>query len=481
VVLYKYLEAKEKNPVNILSSYNESDFDTLSNSFEGPFFPFKEEWQMYYEATKLFPTRPCTLKTLIYNFGNFTDTDLSKNCEFYIWEDNNGVPGQTILSFEHQIALEADWYGWIPLDVSDRNIVLNEVFWMGHYEKSAGYPTSRADSVYTPTTNYYSQDGVSWTEDLWDYMHKAVVSYSDTLSEYQAIGNMTVVNRGNDDLIVSDIISSETWVTDISVKMFTIAPGDSKNVIIVVDAEELNDGDYHGNLTIFSNDPESPEYVEPTVFYVHKQLVPDIHVTPDTLFFIKTDDPSSSITIAELKVENYGEGDLTISSISADVPWVTNISHTELSVKPYEEKLVYVSVTQDQNMFDGSYIGNIEIQCNDLDTPIYRVSLVFDIQTSIEAQDLLETEIPADFALYPNYPNPFNPMTTIKFSIPKPTHVTLKVYDISGHEVLFLLNEKMSAGWYRVAFDASQLTSGVYLYTLQTNGFSDTKKCLLIK
>lgn len=91
------------------------------------------------------------------------------------------------------------------------------------------------------------------------------------------------------------------------------------------------------------------------------------------------------------------------------------------------------------------------------------------------------TEIPASFALSQNFPNPFNPSTTIKFSVPKNGFVNLKVYDLAGKEVSNLINENLIAGNYEASFDGSNLTSGVYFYRLQANGFTETKRMTLIK
>jgi hypothetical protein len=91
------------------------------------------------------------------------------------------------------------------------------------------------------------------------------------------------------------------------------------------------------------------------------------------------------------------------------------------------------------------------------------------------------TEIPKQFSLDQNYPNPFNPVTNIRMNIPRSGHVSLKVFDITGREVGEPVNSQLSAGIYNVDFDASALTSGVYFYRLWAEGFSETKKMVLIK
>jgi hypothetical protein len=88
---------------------------------------------------------------------------------------------------------------------------------------------------------------------------------------------------------------------------------------------------------------------------------------------------------------------------------------------------------------------------------------------------------PTEYALYQNYPNPFNPVTTITYQIPKEGLVTLKIYDILGKEVTTLINEEKQAGKYSIDFNASRLSSGVYLYELRSNEYKSTKKLLLMK
>ncbi len=89
--------------------------------------------------------------------------------------------------------------------------------------------------------------------------------------------------------------------------------------------------------------------------------------------------------------------------------------------------------------------------------------------------------IPEGFRLSQNYPNPFNPSTKISFSLPKSSFVKMAVYDITGREVETLVDMNMTAGTFEVDFDASKLTSGVYFYKITTEGFTDTRKMMLVK
>jgi hypothetical protein len=86
-----------------------------------------------------------------------------------------------------------------------------------------------------------------------------------------------------------------------------------------------------------------------------------------------------------------------------------------------------------------------------------------------------------EYSLSQNYPNPFNPSTTIKFALPKAGMVSLKIYNTLGEEVAELINREMNAGVKKINFDASHLSSGLYIYRISTNNFIDVKKMLLLK
>ncbi len=88
---------------------------------------------------------------------------------------------------------------------------------------------------------------------------------------------------------------------------------------------------------------------------------------------------------------------------------------------------------------------------------------------------------PLSYLLNQNYPNPFNPTTVISYAIPKDGFITLKIYNMLGQEVANLYQGFQKAGSYHANFDASKLASGMYLYKLQTNNFTETKKMLLLK
>ncbi|NOS84091.1 MAG: T9SS type A sorting domain-containing protein [Ignavibacteria bacterium] len=90
-------------------------------------------------------------------------------------------------------------------------------------------------------------------------------------------------------------------------------------------------------------------------------------------------------------------------------------------------------------------------------------------------------KIEKDKILFENYPNPFNPVTTIKFTIPAESNVKIKVYDLLGKEIKTLLNENLKSGTHNVNFDGSEIASGTYFYSIEAGEFRDIKKMVLIK
>lgn len=94
---------------------------------------------------------------------------------------------------------------------------------------------------------------------------------------------------------------------------------------------------------------------------------------------------------------------------------------------------------------------------------------------------LVENSLPSSFELSQNYPNPFNPSTVISYQVPSESKVTLKIFNLLGNEVSTLVNEVKPAGRYDVKFNASNLTSGIYFYTISTGNYNSTKKMTLIK
>ena len=99
--------------------------------------------------------------------------------------------------------------------------------------------------------------------------------------------------------------------------------------------------------------------------------------------------------------------------------------------------------------------------------------------TSVEGNS--KNTVPGQFELFNNFPNPFNPKTTIRYTLPTSDVVLIKVFNVLGKEISTLVNEEKSAGGYRCEWDAGGFPSGVYFYSLTTGDFRETKKMILFK
>ena len=216
--------------------------------------------------------------------------------------------------------------------------------------------------------------------------------------------------------------------------------------------------------------------------------------TANTIAFTGVAFPSyGRPTLAD--IDNDGDFDLIIGDAWGTVKYYRNDGDVRTPVWVRYDAL-FAGIEVDQNpqagfadldddgrrdMILGEYNGNFTYYKN-LFSPI----------TDIESENDLTA--PDDFVLYQNYPNPFNPSTKIRFSMPvspsassraeskdEGSRVQLKVYDILGKEVATLVNEEKPAGTYEVDFDASGLSSGVYIYSLKVNGVTISRQMMLLK
>jgi hypothetical protein len=135
------------------------------------------------------------------------------------------------------------------------------------------------------------------------------------------------------------------------------------------------------------------------------------------------------------------------------------------TLQPEQSRTLYIAVAAGAN--ESEMLANMQLA----------QQKYYDI-TSVESDF---SNIPSDYVLEQNYPNPFNPATKISFGLPERSNIVLKVFNTLGEEVAELVNESMDAGTHSYNFDASKLTSGIYIYSLQTDAGVISKKMTLIK
>lgn len=244
----------------------------------------------------------------------------------------------------------------------------------------------------------------------------------------------------------------------------------------------------------------------------------DILVGDSIIQFI--DKPDTIVYTSSNELNEYTRTKSFVLTPSTNF-YFTNIYYTVLKSSPdtalsnadavnFKAELVNANTNQVIGAFDNiTYSKNnlqkyasidYEVDCSGIISGEYYLRLVTSVNTEAEYAlaniisdnttlakknfnkvNFTGSEIPITYELSNNYPNPFNPSTTIRYQIPQDGIVTLKIYDILGSEVATLVNEEKLAGKYEVIFNASNLASGVYIYKLQAGDFVSSKKMILLK
>jgi subtilisin-like proprotein convertase family protein len=211
-------------------------------------------------------------------------------------------------------------------------------------------------------------------------------------------------------------------------------------------------------------------------------LITDVNITIGALTHAKTGDIEFSVkspqgTEVVLASRRGGTGDNFINTVfndSASNPISSGTAPFTGSFRPESP----LSVFNGQNSF-GNWIFRVnDNTASDTGRVMnYCITIYYDNLVGLAGNN----NSPLSFSLEQNYPNPFNPNTSIKYYIAKQSFVRLVIYDISGREVAVLSNETKNPGTYEAIFNAGNLASGVYFYSIDAGDFKDTKKMVLIK
>ncbi len=168
-----------------------------------------------------------------------------------------------------------------------------------------------------------------------------------------------------------------------------------------------------------------------------------------------------------VRMEYTGTGDLA-DSTSYDWSVLFENTNTESDLR---------GITIDD--VDGDNKTDVLVTNVDVASTDEAILYILESETAVSVEG--KPVIVEDFSLFQNYPNPFNPSTTIEFDLRKSGHVTLTIYDVLGKRVATLVNEALQAGNHKVAFNAGNLESGIYFYSLNGTSFKDNGKMVLIK
>jgi hypothetical protein len=248
------------------------------------------------------------------------------------------------------------------------------------------------------------------------------------------------------------------------------------NVIDTVDARERIRNDrvklYQNNRNPFCDHPEFIDRIRSTFLTAPTLIKPEITASP---FTIEYDTLARNDTATySLAILNYGRASLNINGITSSNPVFSVVSFPAvIAANSYG----YAKIKFRPDANNQTFTGTLLIDNND---SLINVNIrgYSNASTGIIVQS---TKIPGEFSLKQNYPNPFNPVTTISFDIAKLSNVKLLVFDITGREVMTLVNNKLNPGSYKTDLNASVLGSGTYYYRLEAGNFVQTRKMILIK
>ena len=242
----------------------------------------------------------------------------------------------------------------------------------------------------------------------------------------------------------------------------TLYNGNSAEIIMDVNTNDLELGDYSMDIVITTNDPVNQELIIPVTLTV-------TDVVPVELVSFTAEDVLNDVilkwqTVTENNNRGFEVERSQKSGVRSQNEWA-RISFIE-GKGTSTEKTDYTY--KDKFIKPGNYV--------------YRLKQIdFDGTVTYSSEIEIEVSGPKDFTLYQNYPNPFNPSTTIKFTLPVNTNLIIAVYNLLGEKVAEVFNGELEAGYHEVEFNAVNIPSGVYFYRFESELFNAVKKMVIMK
>ena len=272
----------------------------------------------------------------------------------------------------------------------------------------------------------------------------------------QVVYNATYVANN----LALEFASEPDWLSN-NVNSGSLFNGNSVDIELTFHSEDYPLGNYSMDLIVNSTDPVNSSITVPVTM--------EISEIPVELTSLIANPERNNVNLKwSTATETNNSGFQVERKLKGTNEW-TNLSF--VSGKGTSTEINNYSY-QDKGLSVGKYI--------------YRLKQV-DLDGTFEYSPIVEVDVnaPDEYTLYQNYPNPFNPSTTIEYSLPENADVTISIYNALGELVTTLVNRIIEAGYQKVTFNASSLTSGTYIYQIKavSNGrtFVDTKKMLLIK
>jgi len=238
------------------------------------------------------------------------------------------------------------------------------------------------------------------------------------------------------------------------------------------------DGD---GIIQYANHEYEPEIIVMTIDRLLdiQDQIPRIITSADTLDFGETEIGQS--TVIPVRVWNDGNADLIISGCEVEGDFFEVKFEDELTIAPGDSGEIELSFFPEDSTAIGERTGIAISSCNDPDQseiPVFLEGTGIEVNSTGQGVSRI---MPAEFFLLPAYPNPFNSTTTFKYGLPVSSDVKIWIYDISGKLVTTVFSGKQKAGFQSMTWEASNISTGVYLVKLQTGGFNKQQKIVLTR
>lgn len=284
-------------------------------------------------------------------------------------------------------------------------------------------------------------------------------------------------------VITGDVV---TWVRPVP-NTLSLPGGEEFDVALEFDSHGLNVGDYFAILTLLTNDPSLPELEA----LINMRVLPDEDCQPCfSLQELSCGQPVTGNTNQLCNISAWDQyGCAPETEMGPELVYHINIpDYRELIVNWESEGLLHLFLLTECDpqaciaVGDGGLLYYDCLAPGDyylaLDGPLPE-GVAFDL--IVNCNQCLTLVEPSVYSLDENYPNPFNPVTSIGFNLAEPGMTTLSVFNLQGQLVATLIERPLPAGSHRVQFDGSSLSSGLYFYTLNAGEFTATRKMVLIK
>jgi len=394
-------------------------------------YPEDELDQYITELKKIIKNKSPVFSTFFINGEYYDENDYTYFCPEGDSVANHAV---TLVGWDDNIPTQADQNGaWIVKNSYGKEFGDEGYFYISYYDS-----TINSEVAYWPDTTKFDQDnfisahdtlgwmGYGWRISNEDKIEHAVMKVSLSGAEISKVGTYAVTHSGSLEVTVYDDYDTVT-------KGITNGISFQNHNVLATASKKAS---YSGFYTL---ELDQPIYKEEDEVYID----------------IKYDFSNSNTKLSEYPIpietviEDPASGDTLVDPhISEGKYWVgesTSLMYSDSTLGNFDPCIkVY-----------GEKIGGSEIVSNQPSS--------------------------SEFKLAPNYPNPFNPTTTIRYNLPAGSQVQLSVYDIQGNLIKQLINTYKQAGVHEVEWTASEVASGVYFYRIKAGDYSEVKKCVLIK